>query len=1115
MRSDAVLDAPDPTVGGIDDLELELPIMTCPVLGDLDPVRLRAVQEVLLDPSLVLRAIHDPDDDLVDFICEDANRGAADSLEMDSEALVGSLLSQVLPGETGDFLFEQCLNAVASGAAMRFDDYQVIDPDGGPTRHYDIRGLPLGDRVCFTWRDVSARIRNEQALAESRNRYRLLAEYSSDVVLLLSADGTVEWASPSTREMLGWDPEELVGRGVADVVHHEDVTRVNAVRRHPSTVRPRAEEIRIRCVGGEHLWVAATQREVRGADGELTNRVIALTDIQKNVQARAALKASEERFRTLAENISDVVLASESGRCTWVSPSIAWVLGWNPDDLVGRPVLDLIAPEDRERAAEATAEASRRGVLELIEIRFLTAAGETRWMQIHSRAVDTAPPHRSFVTGLQDIHERRSHRKLRAGLAAVDAVLVGVEDEHALLIGVCRVLVEQTPTELAWFARGTPGGDAVSVVAVEGRDDRLLTVGERCPAAVAHLATPAVAALRSGTVEFEVGQVPSAPPPSAPGPGNPRFALTTAIPIEVDGIVELVLVDHRTDVPLLDEETRATLDQLARQIGLALSRIRARIQLVAALNEQALLSTAIEQAGESVLVTDLEGVIAYANPATAALTGYSVEEIVGGTAERFASGLHGSEFFDGITESLLAGVTWRGVIVYQNRDGQLFEGETTVTAMRDDDGEIYAYVSVVRNISWELKLEADLDRLQSDRASVVAAMTGVRVGSTIEATAASFCQAVTRLEDIDLARVLLVEADDRVIPLGITGRAFLDWEVGVPVTFAHLAEIVDVSRSGSWWLPIADLPEEDRESDPLVRPLVESGFVSIGFAPVWWEGDMVAVVATLSRTPEGGRWTDDRTTVLEELSSFAGTALGAQAGRRGEWSRLRDDIRSIIDRVACHPVFQPVVGLDGGETVGYEALTRFDDGRRPDLVFEDAASVGLGVELETVCAVAAVRAATVLPPGAWLAVNFSPSAVIAGSVGTVVDVADRPLVVEITEHVEVESYAAVRSAMRAYPGVRVSVDDAGAGYASLRHILELQPDFVKLDIGLVHNIDTDPARQALAAGLRHYAEETGNTLIAEGVETPGERATLYRLGIPLAQGYLFGHPAPARELVAP
>jgi EAL domain-containing protein (putative c-di-GMP-specific phosphodiesterase class I) len=89
------------------------------------------------------------------------------------------------------------------------------------------------------------------------------------------------------------------------------------------------------------------------------------------------------------------------------------------------------------------------------------------------------------------------------------------------------------------------------------------------------------------------------------------------------------------------------------------------------------------------------------------------------------------------------------------------------------------------------------------------------------------------------------------------------------------------------------------------------------------------------------------------------------------------------------------------------------------------------------------------------------------------------------------------------------VDDAGAGYASLRHILELQPEFVKLDIGLVRGIDADPARQALAAGLRHYADETGNTLIAEGVENADEARTLQRLGIPLAQGFLFGRPAPA------
>jgi EAL domain-containing protein (putative c-di-GMP-specific phosphodiesterase class I) len=113
--------------------------------------------------------------------------------------------------------------------------------------------------------------------------------------------------------------------------------------------------------------------------------------------------------------------------------------------------------------------------------------------------------------------------------------------------------------------------------------------------------------------------------------------------------------------------------------------------------------------------------------------------------------------------------------------------------------------------------------------------------------------------------------------------------------------------------------------------------------------------------------------------------------------------------VDFHPVFQPVIALDGGDVHGYEALTRFASGRRPDLVFEDAHSVGLGIELETACAVAAVRAAVALSTGPWLGVNFSPAAVIAGASATVAELADRPLVVEITEHVEVESYAALRA----------------------------------------------------------------------------------------------------------
>ena len=119
----------------------------------------------------------------------------------------------------------------------------------------------------------------------------------------------------------------------------------------------------------------------------------------------------------------------------------------------------------------------------------------------------------------------------------------------------------------------------------------------------------------------------------------------------------------------------------------------------------------------------------------------------------------------------------------------------------------------------------------------------------------------------------------------------------------------------------------------------------------------------------------------------------------------------------------------------------------------------------------------------------------------------------MTEHVVIDDYDQLRAALRNLdPGVLVAVDDAGAGFASMRHILELQPDFAKLDISLVRGIDVDDLRQALAAGLNYYAMRTGCRLIAEGVETQAEADKLRSLGIELAQGYLYGRPAAIEDL---
>jgi EAL domain-containing protein (putative c-di-GMP-specific phosphodiesterase class I) len=151
----------------------------------------------------------------------------------------------------------------------------------------------------------------------------------------------------------------------------------------------------------------------------------------------------------------------------------------------------------------------------------------------------------------------------------------------------------------------------------------------------------------------------------------------------------------------------------------------------------------------------------------------------------------------------------------------------------------------------------------------------------------------------------------------------------------------------------------------------------------------------------------------------------------------------------------------------------------------------------------------------WLNVNASPSVVMdGGGLNRLVAECQRDLVLEVTEHTEITDYPAFRRAVRELgPKVRLAVDDAGAGFSSLRHIIELRPAFVKLDRQVIAGIDDDEARRAMVAGLRHFALNTGCWLIAEGVETAAELRTLRELDVRYVQGYLLGRPLPVDQLL--
>jgi EAL domain-containing protein (putative c-di-GMP-specific phosphodiesterase class I)/DNA-binding NarL/FixJ family response regulator len=224
-------------------------------------------------------------------------------------------------------------------------------------------------------------------------------------------------------------------------------------------------------------------------------------------------------------------------------------------------------------------------------------------------------------------------------------------------------------------------------------------------------------------------------------------------------------------------------------------------------------------------------------------------------------------------------------------------------------------------------------------------------------------------------------------------------------------------------------------------------------------------------------------------------------------------IMRAINGPSLHMVFQPIVELRGGHVVGVEALARFMERPRrlPEAWFAAAASVGLLVELELAAVGRGLAEIDRLPLGTYLSVNVSPDTIRASGLPDLLDdpVADR-IVLEMTEQSAVRDYEALAAALRPIRerGVRFAIDDFGAGFASLNHVVQLAPDFMKLDRGLIRDVAADPVRHSLVERLVSFAEEVGISVIAEGVEKDEDLAELQALDVPYGQGFLLGRPGP-------
>lgn len=357
--------------------------------------------------------------------------------------------------------------------------------------------------------------------------------------------------------------------------------------------------------------------------------------------------------------------------------------------------------------------------------------------------------------------------------------------------------------------------------------------------------------------------------------------------------------------------------------------------------------------------------------------------------------------------------------------------------------------------------------------------------------------------------------EDRVVLVGTAGDA--DEAISIAQTRRPDVAILDVS------MPAGGGPRAAREIirlSPATRVIALSAFEdkptvlemlragAVGYLVKGAAADQI--IGSIAEVVDG------RTSLSAEVIDAIVDELQSQLRREEIEQAQRDARRQEIGRFvageAVTTVFQPIVDLRTRAVLGMEALSRFHSLplRPPYEWFAEAAELELGVPLELATMRRALARIGDLQPDAYLSLNCSHRAAMSGELLDAFGADAHRIVVEITEHEPVEDYDRLTSALERLraAGVRVAIDDAGAGFASLRHTLRLRPDIVKIDISIVRDLDRDRGKRALASALARFADEMGMAVVAEGIESQDELDALLALGVSVGQGFHLAEPAP-------
>jgi len=942
--------------------------------------------------------------------------------------------------------------------------------------HYQPVRSPGGDvdTVIGLAIDITERRQAERALAQSESNFRTLIE-SANVGILVNFKGKHVFANPRVQAMLGYNQDEIHQTGITDLVHPDEREKVMQRFRDRTagkTVPPVYETIFV-TKAGEPVPVEITAATTTW-QGEPAGLAF-LHDIRERKQAARALQESEALLAK-AEEVAQV------GSFSWdlKTNEVQWsrqtyrLFGIDPDTPhpdIWQILDERLHPDDKPKLAAAIEKIQQHGTRTPMELRVVFPDGTIRtlWNDGEVLFDGQSRPYRMFGA-MQDITDRKhAEERLQALLEAVPDLMFRIRSDGTYLDCKLSALVPTLVDPSVFIGR-----KAEDILPPDVAAGSMAAIRKA-------LATQAV---QTHTYQLNFG-----------GERHDYEArIAPCGPDEVLGMVRDITEARRAEAQMQK------------------------------------LSSAVEQTADSVIITDRDGVIEYANPAFERSTGYSRAEAIGRTPRIVKSGKQTQAYYEHLWRTILAGEVFGDVLINRRKDGTLYYEEETITPLKDANGVITHFISTGKDVTERMQTQERLQYMAQHDALTELPNRLLLLDRLKQSLArARWHERLVAVLFIDLDRFKTIndslghEAGDRLLQQ-LAERFTLSVREGDTVA----------RFGGDEFVILLDDVASDKDVGMVAQKVLDALA-----APFLVHEQNLYITASIgvSLFPGDG---EDSSTLLKhaDTAMYRAKEMGKNtyqfyssdmSARAFERLSLETRLRHALDRNEFVLHYQPQVDADSGRIVGVEALIRW---QHPDfglvapsdfipLLEETGLIVATG---EWVLHVACAQLARWQRDG-WrdlrMAVNLSPRQFQGKTLRHAVDIALSQLEVsqdvlelEITESLLVKQDASTLETLDAFReiGVRVAIDDFGTGYSSLSYLRRLPIDSLKIDRSFVHDIPHDPDDSAITSAIAALATSLKLEMIAEGVESAAQCDFLRALGCRVMQGNLFSRPLPADDI---